>query len=182
MGKGTMIALAAVGCLILMLLMGGCMYVQAHNSEVGLRNAIGAKQTDNTSEFDNMWKKIKQTAQVTDAAKNALQDIFVQHAEARTTGGGGLMKWVQESVPNVQPDSMPFKNLMNIITASRDRWTARQKELLDLKREHDNIIDKFPSTIFVGSRGKIKVTIVTSSKTKASFESGQDDDVDVFDK
>ncbi len=180
MGKGTMIAIALVGCLLLFGLVGWSMYVSYTNTEVGLRNQFKAKQTDYTSEFDNMWKKIKQTAQVTDAARQALQDIFVQHAQARTTGGGGLMKWVQESVPNVQPDSMPFKNLMNIITSSRDRWTMRQKELLDYKREHDNILDKIPSGWFLAGRQKIDVKIITSSRTEAAFESGVDDDVDVF--
>ncbi len=182
MSKTTMIVLAVVGSLLLFGVVGCSMYVSAHNSEVGLRNAIVAKQTDNTSEFDNMWKKIKQTAQVTDAAKDALQEIFIQHASARTQGGGGLMKWVQESVPNIQPDSMPFRNLMNIITSSRDRWTSRQKELLDLSREHNNVLTKFPSMLFVGSRGKIEVKIVTSGRTEAAFESGVDEDVDVFDR
>ena len=182
MGKGAMIAIAAVACVLLFGMVGCGMYVSYNNSEVGLRNQIKMKQTDNKSEFDNMWKKIKQTAQVTDAAKEALQEIFVQHAQARTTGGGGLMKWVQESVPNVQPDSMPFKTLMNIITSSRDRWTMRQKELLDFKREHDNILDKIPSGWFLAGRQKIDVKIVTSGRTEAAFESGMDDDVDVFDR
>ena len=180
MSKGTMIILAVVGVLVLCVFMGGCMYVGAHNSEVGLRNAITAKQKDNQSEFDNMWKKIKQTAQVTDAAKNALKEIFVEHAKARGGPKGSLATWIKESVPNISPDSMPFRTLMNIIVSSRDSWTQRQKELLDLKREHDNVIDKFPSTIFVGSRGKIEVQIVTSGRTEKAFESGKDEDVDVF--
>ena len=69
---------------------------------------------------------------------------------------------------------------MNIITSSRDRWTMRQKELLDYKREHDNILDKIPSGWFPAGRQKIDVKIITSSRTEAAFESGVDDDVDVF--
>jgi hypothetical protein len=178
-----MIGLVAGASVLLIAIVVGVMWVSANNTEIGLRNAIEAKQMDNTSEFDNMWKKIKQTAQVTDAAKTALQEIFIEHAKARSTGGGGgLAKWVQESVPNIQPDSMPFKNLMNIITSSRDRWTMRQKELLDLSREHNNVLGKFPSSVFVGSRGKIEIQIVTSGRTKEAFESGEDEDIDVFGK
>ncbi len=178
MSKGLMIGLAVVGVLIFSILVGGCMYMGAHNSEVSLRNAINAKQKDNTSEFDNMWKKISQVAQVTDAQKDALKEIFVQHAAARTTGGGGVMKWIQESVPNV--DTSTFNNLQNIITSSRDGWTMRQKELVDLKREHDNVLTMFPSNIFVGSRGKIEVQIVTSGRTKDAFTTGEDENIDVF--
>lgn len=183
MSKGTMIGLASVAVVFLFGIVISIMWVGASNSEIGLRNRIEAKQRDNGSEFDNMWKKISQSAQVTDAAKNALQEIFTEHAKARNTGGGGgLAKWVQESVPNIQPDSIPFRNLMNIITSSRDRWTMRQKELLDLSRAHNDILAKFPSSLFVGSRGKIEVQIVTSGRTKEAFATGEDENLDLFGK
>jgi len=154
------------------------------NKEVELYNQIEAKKTDNKSEFDNMWKKIKQSAEVTDAAKDALIEIFQRHAEARSGGqpaGGSLATWIHESVPNVQPDSMPFNNLMNIITAARDRWTMRQKELIDYKREYDNLVQKIPSRFFVTDR-KPEIIIITSSKTEETFQKGADDDIDLFDK
>jgi hypothetical protein len=69
---------------------------------------------------------------------------------------------------------------MNIIVSQRDGFKFRQKELLDLKREHDNLIDLFPSSLFVGSRGKIDVIIVTSTRTEEAFKSGKDDDTKLF--
>jgi hypothetical protein len=179
-----MIALVVVGTLVLL---GGCLgvsWVGAHNAEVRLRNTLTAKQRDNASEFDNMWKTIAQVAEVTEANRAALHGIFVQHAEARSGGPnqGALMAWVQESVPNLDPASQPYRQLMNTITASRDRWTMRQKELLDLKREHDNVRTTFPSSLFVGGRAEIAVTIITSAKTEKTFEQGTDDDVNVFPK
>lgn len=183
MKKKTIITIAVIAVIAVML-MGGCGYtISVRNKDAKFRNLIGAKQKDNTSEFDNMWKKISQVAQVTDEAKNALQQIFTEHAKSRTTGGGGLMKWVQESIPDIKPDSLPYKNLINIITGSRDAWTQRQKELLDIKREHDNLIDTVPSgwvLAMMGRDEKIDVTIITSSRTEKAFESGKDDDVDVF--
>lgn len=167
--------------LLVTVLVVAMMWVGAHNKEVGLRNAIVAKQKDNTSEFDNMFKKIAQSAQVTDAQKNALKEIFVAHAQARGgVGSGGIMKWLQESVPNV--DMKTYENLQNIITASRNSWTMRQKELLDLSREHNDTLTKFPSSLFVGGRSKIEIQIVTSSRTEKAFESGKDEDIDVFQK
>lgn len=182
--KGAMIGIGVGVVVLAVALVVGGMWVSYNNTEVRLRNTITAKSKDNQSEFDNMWKKISQVAQVTDAQKNALKEIFVAHAEARggvSKGGANpLMTWLQESVPHV--DTTTFNNLQNIITASRDSWTMRQKELLDLSREHNNALTLFPSSLFVGSRPKIDVQIITSSRTDEAFKSGKDDDVDVFKK
>jgi hypothetical protein len=178
------IGLAAGGVLLVIVLIFIGMMVSYKNREVGLYNQIEAKNKDNTSEFDNMWKKIAQSAEITTEAKNALKEIFVEHAQARSAGqpgGGSLAMWIKESVPNVAPDSMPFKNLMNIITAARDRWTARQKELIDYKREYDNLVQKIPSRWFVTDR-KPEITIITSSKTEKTFATGKDDDIGLFNK
>jgi hypothetical protein len=56
----------------------------------------------------------------------------------------------------------------------------RQKELIDYKREHDDLRMKFPSRIFLKNVQEIKIIIITSSKTKKTFESGEDNDVGVF--
>jgi hypothetical protein len=158
--------------------------VSVNNKEVRLRNTITAKQKDNNSEYDNMWKKISQVAQVTDAQKDALKEILVSHAKARSGDDSKnlIMKWVQESIPNV--DQSTYKTLMNVITSSRDSFTMRQKELLDLKREHDNLLDTFPSGTFLAMFGKqkIEVVIITSSRTEEAFKTGKDDDVNVFQK
>ena len=182
----TVLILLAVGAVAvifgLILLIWG---VSTSNKEVRLRNQIMAKQKDNSSEYDNMWKKISQVAQVTDAQKEALKEIFVGYAKARSGDGSGkaFVNAVHEAIPNV--DTSTFNNLMNIIVASRDAFTMRQKEILDLKREHDNMLDTFPSGFLLSSlfgREKIDVTIVTSIRTEEAFRSGKDDDTDVFQK
>lgn len=172
---------------ILSFLVIGCgLAVSYSNQEAAIRNAITAKQKDNENEFDNLWKKISQNAQVDEKARETLKDVFVSHAQARTTGGakdGSLMKWVTESVPAV--DLSTAKNLMNIITGSRDAWTMRQKELLDLKRQHDNLITQFPSRIFIGWFGNptpIEVQIITSTRSSEAMRTGKDDDVELFGK
>lgn len=182
MSKGLMVLFGVGGFLLVAALVLTTIFVSTSNREIQLRNTIVNKQTDNKSEFDNMWKKISQVAQVTDAQKKALFEIFTGYAEARGKhqGGGSLANWLQEAVPNV--DTSTFNNLQNLITGARDRFTMRQKELLDLKREHDNIIDMFPSNIVCSilGRQKIEVTIVTSAKTEEAFVTGKDDDVKVF--
>jgi hypothetical protein len=176
-GCGIFLVLGLVIALIL-----GIFFVTTMNKETRLRNQITAKQTDNTSEYDNLWKKLSQSAQVTDAQKEALREIIVGNAQARKSGGGSLATVVHEAVPTV--DTSTFNNLLNIVTSSRDAWTMRQKELIDLKREHDNIIDLFPSNLIcmVLGRQKIDIKIVTSSRTGEAFKTGKDDDVDLFNR
>lgn len=153
-------------------------YVSLSNQEISLRSTIESKQRDNTSEFDNMWKKISQVTQVSDKQKQALEDILKGYAEARTPdSSGALMQWVQESVPNV--DVTVYQQLLNTITSSRDAWTMRQKELISLNNSHTILIKTFPGSMFLHNRKPIDITIVTSSRTDEAFKSGKDDSVDL---
>lgn len=152
------------------------------NKETRLAVAIKAKQTDNTSEFDNLFKKIAQVAEVTQGQKDALVEIFTGYAKARSPDkqGGTLATWIHESCPNI--DTSTFNNLQNLISSSRDAWTMRQKELIDLNREHDVLLGVFPSNVVCSilGRQKIVVVVVTSSRTEKAFLSGRDDSTEVF--
>jgi hypothetical protein len=155
------------------------------DTEARLRTAIEAKQKDNTSEFDNMYKKINQVAQVSEKQMNSLKDIFVSHAQGRAGEngqGGAMMNWIKESIPNV--DVKTFENLQNIITSSRDSWTMRQKELVDLDRERRQMFRTVYSGMVLSLVGRrendVTITVVTSSRTEKSFETGKDNDTNVF--
>lgn len=178
MSKTLMAVIVAGVCLVLVLIIYISMSISYKNKEVQLRNLIKTKQTDNKSEFDNVWKKISQVAEVTDGQKEALKEIIIGYAKARDGGGGSLSKSIHEAIPNV--DTSTFNNLQNIIVSARDGFTRRQKELLDFKREHDILLDSPVSGWFLSGCQHLDVTIVTSSRTEKSFDTGKDDDVDVF--
>lgn len=155
------------------------MYFSYSNTEIRLRNTIMAKQKDNQSELDNLQKKINQSGQVTKAQTDALKEIIVGNSQARTSNGAGqLATLVKEAVPNV--DTKIFGQLMNIIASSRDSFTMRQKEILDLKREHDNCRLVAPSSWICGGRPEIVVVVVTSERAEESFRTGQDNNTNVF--
>jgi hypothetical protein len=181
MSKGLIIGLGSLGIVLLSIFMIAGMFISTSNTEATLRVAIVAKQKDNTSEFDNMFKKISQVAQVSAKQMESLKEIFNGYAAARSTGGDNqIMTWVKESIPNV--DVATFNNLQNIITASRDGWTMRQKELIDLSREHEKLLNIFPSNMILSMLGRksIEIKIVTSSRTDHAFDTGKDDDTKVF--
>lgn len=183
MNKTLLTFLGLGGVFLAVALVIGGMLASFHNQEVSLRNQIEAKQTDNKNQLSNMRAKFLQTGQVTEKQAEVLEKIFVQYAQARSgQGGGQLFTMVTEAIPNV--DTSLYNNLQNIIVAGRDAWTARQTELIDYKREHDNLISRFPSNIFamILGRQRINITIITSSETEDIFRTGKEDNIDVFPK
>lgn len=153
--------------------------IGTYNRANSLLNTYEAKLKANTASFDNMFKTIDQSSQVTNKQKDALKEIFTSYASARTTGGsqdGSLMKWVQESIPNV--DVSVYKTLMNTITSARESWTMRQLELVDIAREYNLLLSQFPTNVLLNSLGfkKLDPKVVTSSRTDKAFETGRDDD------
>lgn len=157
--------------------------MSTYNRAKTLNVSYDAKYTANEASFDNMWKIIQQTASVTDAQKEALKEVLIGYAEARSAGqdsGGSLMRWVQESVPNV--DTTTFNNLQNIIAGTRDTWTFNQLELVDIAREYNTMIETQPSGFVLSLFGmeRIDPTVITSSRTDEAFATGRDDNVAVF--
>jgi hypothetical protein len=174
------IGFVGLGILFAIVILG--MGVSFHNREVKLRNLIVAKQADNRNEMDAMWKNISQSAQVAEEDRASLMEIFNGYASGRQGGGESkaIFNWIKEACPKVS--SKIFTQLMNVIVSQRDGFKFRQKEILDFKREHDNLIDTFPNNIFacILGRNKIDVVIVTSTRTENAFKTGKDDETQLF--
>jgi len=181
MKKSLLVASVIGGSFILLLLISVIWGVSRYNTARSLHNQYDALARANEASFDNMWKKINQTAQATDAQKNALKEIFNGYAATRSGNGNGgqIMTWLQESVPAV--DTTVYRNLQNIIAGSRDEWTVRQIALVDVAREYNQMLVVFPSNLLLGAYGfqKINARVVTSGRTDKAFSSGKDDDVNL---
>lgn len=181
MKTSTITVLGSLAALLILVVGYFAMGVSYKNAEVRQRNLVMAKQTDNTSELDNTMKTITQSAQVTKAGAAAIKDFIIGNSTARADGQGkgSLFAMVTEAVPDVNPTGQQFTDLRNTIVAARQSWTQRQKELIDIKRVHDNMLDTFPGTWFLAGREKVDIQIVTSTATTAAFETGVDDNVDL---
>lgn len=160
--------------------------ISLNNTEITLRTNIENKITANRADFDNMKKTILQSAQISDKEVDALKNIIIGYANVR----GGLndnnsnmisISALHEAVPSITSIET-LKNLQNIVTAQRNSWTFRQKELIDLKREHDILIRKFPASIIFSILGRheIEIQIITSHATQEIFKTGQDNDTNLF--
>jgi hypothetical protein len=179
MNKGLIVGLIGVGMFALVL---GSSVVSISNTEIELRNSIGATQKSNEAVYDRVWKTISQSAGVTNAYKNGFREVFndVMKNRYQDGGQGRLMKWVQEA--NVNFDSSMYSRLMTVIESNRLDFEREQKRLLDLSREHNNTLQRFPNNIVLSILGRqpIAVQIVTSDKTNEAFSSGVDNDVELF--
>lgn len=155
-----------------------------HNTEVGLRSQYEAKIDANKADFDNTWKTISQVAQVPAKYKDDFQSVYEHYMQARSggnTGEGALLSFLTEAVPQYDGKEL-YAKVQNVVEAKREGWTTRQKELRDIKREHDVLLRTFPGAfynIFLG-REELPVVLVTSSRTEESFTTGQDEGVELF--
>jgi hypothetical protein len=154
-------------------------WVGTSNAEVRLRRAIEAKLTDNKNEISNMMQKISQTVQVSDRQAEKTLELVTGYAEARGgVKGGGIINMLQEAIPS--QNLATYEKLLPIITAARDSWTMRQKELIDLKREHDTLRTIFPASIVVGGRPEIKIVVVATGKATRAMETGVEEEEPLF--
>lgn len=173
LGVAALVILAALG----LVGYGIGIYNQANTLKTTYEAKIGANKAD----FDNVSKVIGQTAQVSKAQLEKLKDIYTSYAEARTgkDAGKAVMNWIKESVPNV--DTSTMNNLQNIIVASRNGWTERQKELVDISREYNTMLATFPSNVLLGLFGfqKIDPLVVTSANTENAFQTKQDNNTNL---
>lgn len=176
--KGLYIGLAVAFFIgIIVLVMG----ISASNSEVRLRNQGEAQEQVCKNNFDAMFKKIAQIAQVSDQYKETFKEIYPALIEGRYKNDGNtLMKWVQESNPNF--DTKLYDKLIDVIESSRDGFKHEQDKLADIAREHKDLLGTWPSSMFVGGRPPMNVTFVSSANTKEVYRTGEENDIDVFKK
>lgn len=160
----------------------GGMYISSVNTEVSLRNEAAAQQDVCKLVHDTVWKVLTQKAQVAETAASKYSEIFPALMEGRygNARGGALLSFVQEQNPNF--DIKLYEDLSRAIESQRERYLVAQKRLRDIKREHDDLRMKIPSSFFVGSKPELKIQLVTSTATESTYATGVDDNADLFGK
>lgn len=177
-----LIVLGIVGAV---LFLGGAVFfknVSVDNQEIELRTEAEAQNKKCEAYFDKMWKILQQKAGVTSQYKDGFKEIYIGLMEGRYgKGDGSLMKWVQEANPTF--DASLYKDLMNSIEIQREGFFQEQERLIDIKREHQNLMKKFPSSLFIDSDVKeLDIKIITSAKTNEVYTTGEENDVDLYPK
>lgn len=152
------------------------------NAEIRLRHRFESQQRVNESRFDVMWKVIKQKANIAGSERQSLQNAYSQIMKSQIgiAGNAQFASFMKQA--NIDITSDLYKELMTTIEAQRESFHRDQMTLLQLKNQHDNMLDQFPSSLIIGGRDRLKATIITSDKTEETFTTGKDNDTKLFDE
>lgn len=156
---------------------GVTMYFSYNNRYVEYKNLYEAQLSKDKVVYDEVWKVIKQEAQVSEKYSEDFRKNY-QAIMASRNYGGELMKWITEANPNFSPDL--YSKLMNTIEAQRATFTSNQTRLISIHKELKDLTQKFPGDLFLAGRGVPELQIVTSTQTEAVFATNKDDSVKVF--
>jgi hypothetical protein len=172
------------GVVAVVLLVVFLMSMTYTNQEVGLRNQAVAQGKANEIIYDEVWKILQQKAGILEKFAEDFKNIYATIMEDRyqgeKNGPGPTFKWIQEHNPNFTPEM--YKDLSVAIEAYRGKFSRVQQKLVDIKREHDNLCQMIPSKWLVGKVPELEIVIVTSTKTSATFATGKEDDINLFQK
>jgi hypothetical protein len=176
--KTTQIIIAAS---VILLLLGyfGCS-ISYQNQEVDLRTRIEAQQESNAVVYDKVWKVLQSQAGVADKYQQDFAQLYenIMDARYKDDGSGQLAKFITEANP--QFDGKLFSTLMISIESLRGEFANEQKKLIDLCREYNAMIQKFPGSVFLSGKTPMQAKLVTSAKTKKTIETGEENEVDLF--
>jgi hypothetical protein len=182
-GKGLNLKFVGLGCLglvavcVLIAIISFAVMWGHRNTAVALDEQIKAQYTSNQSNYDNMWKKFKEIAQVSDMQADDFKKVYTDLITGRYNDPQLLFKSVQESNPNLGTEV--YTKLQNEISAGRSEFDRNQSKIADQIREYNTFIRKHVvmNTIFKFPQLDSQKYIVTSGRTEGAFDSGKDDEI-----
>lgn len=149
--------------------------VGTHNNYVSLEESIKAQYSQNQNNYDNYYKSVSETMQLTDAYSEDFKKVYDSLMQGRYGEGGSqaVMQWIQENMP--QMDSSVYTKVQDSILAGRRDFEQNQKLLLDKKRVYEQELRVMPKSLLAGFMGFPKIDleqfgIVTSEKTDEAFK------------
>lgn len=158
--------------------------IGANNTCVRMEKSIEAQYTQNKNNYDSYFKKLKETAQVSDVYAEDLRKVFNDAISARygPDGSQAAFQWLKEHNPNLDPTM--YRQIQQVIEAGRNDFEVNQKALIDKKRVYQTYLGEFPSGALAGLLGFPKIDldqfdIVTSVDTDQTFDQGTSDPINL---
>jgi hypothetical protein len=167
--------------LVVLVIFGGSLViwgVGVSNSERTLRNKIEAQQEATEIFYTKLWGILKSKAGVTEEYAEQFKEIQFGIMEGRYSTGGEMMKWIQEANPEF--DASLYKDLMNSIEGERNGFFIEQKKLIDMQKQHRDMLVVFPKKVILKNREAIEIVVLKNAVTKEAFTTGNDQSPDLF--
>lgn len=161
---------------VLGIIVGGILFmirIGVNNTDASLRNKAKAQQTVNMATKDKVWRILKQQAGISQTAFDKFDSIYTKIFDARYKDQNLLTKFVNENNPQL-PTNM-LQQVMDNVMVLESEFTMCQKQLADIKREHDDLLMKEPGCWFLANKDTLQIVIVTSTSTKNAYTTGIDD-------
>jgi hypothetical protein len=151
---------------------------------VAAEAGIKAQYKQNQNNYDNMWKKFKEMAQVPEMYVEDLRKVYDSAIGKRygENGSQAAIQFIQEHNPNF--DAGMYAKLQSAIEAGRNGFEADQKQLIDKKRQYEVLLGG-TKALFVGfwfGFPRIDLDqhdIVTSEATQDVFKEKKSDEIDL---
>lgn len=173
MSRVLMVVLGILGLGVFVAVIAVASGIGIFNGALSHEAGIKAQYTQNQNNYDNMFKKIREVAQVPDMYTADLQKVFSQVVQGRKGSDQELVRVIKEANPSF--DAGLYRQLQQVIEESRNSFEADQKMLIDKVRAYEVARVTFPNNIVMGAFGfpridLAKYTIVTSDETATAFE------------
>ncbi|HTK03980.1 MAG TPA: hypothetical protein VL500_00165 [Candidatus Eisenbacteria bacterium] len=160
---------------------GGCA-LSFRSDCVAAEAGIKAQYKQNQNNYDNMWKKFKEMAQVPEMYVEDLKKVYDGAIKARygENGSQAAIQFIHEHNPDF--DAAMYTKLQSAIEAGRNGFEADQKQLIDKKRQYEVLLGG-SKALFVGfwfgfPRIDLdKYDIVTSDETQKTFQDKKSDEI-----
>ena len=182
MSKGLIIALATFGIFIFFIIGIIAAIFGVNNTCVQQEQTVIAQYDQNKNNYDNYFKKLKETAQVPDMYVTAFKKVYdgIMQGRYGENGSKAAFQWIQENNPAF--DSKLYTRIQEVIEAGRNDFEANQKTLLDKKRVYQTYLGQIPDGFFAKMLGFPKIDlakygIVTSESTEVIFETKKSDPI-----
>lgn len=178
---------AFVGFVVMILVVAGVAIssiIGIYNSCVSQEAGLEAQYKQNQNNYDNFYKKVVETAGVTDRYAADFKKIYDGVMEGRYGEEGSKAMFQMLTEQNPQMDATLYRQVQQIIEAGRESFMTEQKTLLDKKRVYESYLNQIPSgpvAKFMGFPKKdiSKFDIVTSDRTEKAFETKKDEPIDL---
>jgi hypothetical protein len=175
-----------IGCLglvaitILTVIITAILVWNQRGEAVALETKIEAQLKANESNYDSMWKRFTEMAQVTEIQAEQFKDVYTGLIEGRNQDTDLLFKMVQEHNPQLNGEV--YTKLQNEISAGRIEFDRNQKKILDIIAEYNRLVQHRGILMAIITQRQPLDSdkyIVTSDRAEKAFETGKDDTVDL---
>lgn len=139
------------------------MYFSYNNTHVDFHNQYEAQNDVIETRLDNMWKIISDKFSMSQQYADDFKKVAATNS-SNFGQGGEMWKWVQATYPQI--DSSIYKEVMSSIESERKGLENAQKRIIDICREHNNLIMKVPSSWFISDRTPLEWVVISSKESK----------------